>query len=151
MSAMSFINIRAYRYAPIEYSLVALITGAILGFFLMLKFSKNRLRMIEKEGYYKPKQKTSGLPSISRFMAILLLLILGVSIIIALSVYIIEEAPFWLFTVYSIFGFASVGSVTITVSFWRWQRKNKRTLLMSDNILYPSPYMNQPTSKETVY
>lgn len=151
MSAMSFFTIRAYRYSPIEYSIVALILGAILGFILMLKFSKNKLRMIEKEGYYKPKQKTNGLPSISQFIAILLLFILGISIIIALFVYMIEEAPFWFFTVYSMFGFASVGSVTITVSFWRWQRKNKRILLTFNNILYPYPYMNQPTSKETVY
>lgn len=149
--AMTCLSSMPYRYSPVEYSLITLITGLIVGFLYMRKSTKKQLRIIEKDGYYKPKQKTQILPSTRRFFGILLLVLIGFSIIIAWFIYVLEVAPFWLFTFNFIIGFAPAVSITRTAYYWHWQHKNKRTLLMSDNILYPYPYMNQPTSKETVY
>jgi hypothetical protein len=148
-SFMTFVfNLQFIRTssAPLLYFVIALLLGMPVGLFIQRRHVKKKLQRVEQEGYYKPKTQ----PNIPGRLGVQLLIIslLGFLMIIALLIYVAAKAPFWLFTLNTVSGFIITFGITERVCYWRWQHKNKRVLLMADNILYPYPYMNQPTNKE---
>jgi uncharacterized membrane protein len=145
----SLINVNSGRLsnAPFVYSIIALLLGLMVGLFVKRRSVKKRLRRIEHMGYYKPDQP----PNVPLRIGIPLLLttLMCLVMVVALTIYVLFKAPFWLFTFNFFVGILVALQVTEIVYYWHWQHKNKRILLIADNILYPSPYMNQSTNKET--
>lgn len=142
------INYTRVRSDSFAYFMLALTFGLIAGFLIQHRLTKRKLKRVEQDGYYKSLPPSPVSARIGQ--QILSLLLLGLVMVVALSVYAIFKAQFWVVIIINCSsGLMLASFLTKATYFWGWQRKNKRTLLTFDNILYPYPYMDQPTNKET--
>jgi hypothetical protein len=127
-------------HTPIIYSVVLFALGTVVWFTLSLRNTKKKIRAIEKTGFYNPK--------ISKSLAVLVVALL-VSVIVLLGgilIFFNSVRPFLFLMAFFVPTFPAF-SLVPAVYGWLWQRRNKRTLYLSGNILYPFPYINPASSK----
>ncbi len=100
-------------------------------------FPKKDLRTIEPHGVYPYPAPISP-----RKLAILIALSIVASAAALSLAYAYSYFPLWTFTLNFLFPALPALYLTATLRYWRWQRRNKRTLYSADGKLYPYPYLN---------
>jgi hypothetical protein len=123
--------------APAILSSTSLAVGIILWTTIFSLDAKKSLKSIEH-------QETRNANVWPWYKLLLFILeILGVaSALIVLGLYIAYYQPFWAFLVNLLIPFFPTGYLTSAVWYWRWQRRNKRTLLIEDRRMYPQPALD---------
>ncbi|MCW3999650.1 MAG: hypothetical protein NWE93_05380 [Candidatus Bathyarchaeota archaeon] len=103
------------------------------------------MRILQAQGSYKPN------PPKLLSLFLVFALIGSLLIILALSAFAFEELHAYLF-VFNFFTPIIIAEIFVPATYaYLWQRRNKRILYLSGELLYPYPYINIAAGKETIY
>ncbi len=143
-----FLSVGHDVQASFLLSSIAFAAGIVVWVAIRVVFVKRELRTIEHYGVYpRPAGSSANTSRLLISSLAFVALLFG----IVLLLFVGEYFPYWLFTLNFIFPFVPAFYATSAVYYWRWQRKNKRTLYAAEGKVYPYPYMNMSLSKETIY
>jgi hypothetical protein len=132
--------------APAVFSAAVLALGTVVWVAFGLVNVRRQLKSIEQHGADGVNIKSS---SPYAFIWPLVGLAVVITVTLLASYFEFFES-FWAFLFIFLVPSISAFGLTSAVFYWRWQRKNKRTLYYAEGKLYPYPYMNMDPSKETI-
>ena len=121
--------------APAILSGFTLVLGAAMWVAVFSSQTKKALRKIEKQ-----ETKVAFVNfRLGRALVFTFALCAAGIAVILLGFYIAYYQPFWAFLINLLIPFPAATSLAAAVLYWRWERKNNKTLLLEDGRIFAKP------------